>query len=382
MLDASNHRPSCRESEGKQPGEDAVWRLLTVRRGRFATPLEPLLPSSILSAASGALPEPAGVPVESSEKSPSDAIVDVLRAVAETWGLGAMRPRRLCEIACGNGCRLLEVCRALPSYRGLGIDESPELLQEARVAAQGHGVEKRCEFTEYNRVLGAGGENGGLRLTDVTALLLSGEAFEVRHALRHFLPHAGIQPGTLVLRAGEPAPRCRYLNDLNGQPPWDGVYRYAWRRGQVADAASDESEDDGKQATVLEAGEGTDASLSPKSVRTWRVHRPRTIKVRPQNILFSNSRVASHFSCGRSLDETIDGLRDGSVLVGDIPPITVVQRGDNLLTLNHRRLYAFRRGLPQDAEVEVRLLEKYQADTCHVPLDCRGQSSVYVDARD
>lgn len=80
------------------------------------------------------------------------------------------------------------------------------------------------------------------------------------------------------------------------------------------------------------------------------------ILANPHEVLFTNSTISDHFSCGRSVSSTIESLTSGEVSVADIPKIAVVKRDRKLLTLNHRRLYAFRRALPRDALVPMRLL--------------------------
>lgn len=76
----------------------------------------------------------------------------------------------------------------------------------------------------------------------------------------------------------------------------------------------------------------------------------------PHEVLFTNPAISDHFSCGRSVASTIESLTAGEVSVSDIPKIAVVKRDGKLLTLNHRRLYAFRKALPRDALVPMRLL--------------------------
>merc|ERR1712137_637246 len=75
------------------------------------------------------------------------------------------------------------------------------------------------------------------------------------------------------------------------------------------------------------------------------------IRVCPHQVSFINASIAERFSCGRTLANTIAMLRDGSLLPEEIPRITVIRRGDRLLTLNHRRLYAFQQALERDAQI-------------------------------
>ena len=48
------------------------------------------------------------------------------------------------------------------------------------------------------------------------------------------------------------------------------------------------------------------------------------IWVDPARVRFQHSRIRPHFSgCGRSLDETLDSIRNGAMLPKDLPPIQV-----------------------------------------------------------
>eukprot|EP00930_Biecheleria_cincta_P076903 TRINITY_DN64136_c0_g1_i1.p1 TRINITY_DN64136_c0_g1~~TRINITY_DN64136_c0_g1_i1.p1 ORF type:complete len:250 (-),score=43.53 TRINITY_DN64136_c0_g1_i1:165-914(-) len=80
------------------------------------------------------------------------------------------------------------------------------------------------------------------------------------------------------------------------------------------------------------------------------------IVANPHDVLFTNPAISDHFSCDRSVASTIASLTAGDICVADIPKIAVVQRDGKLLTLNHRRLYAFRKALARDALVPMRLL--------------------------
>lgn len=94
---------------------------------------------------------------------------------------------------------------------------------------------------------------------------------------------------------------------------------------------------------------------------SWRTFRKKAcekyINESPSKVLFTKPCINDRFSCGRTLDSTVAGLKSGSIAIEDIPMITVVERHGRLLTLDHRRLYAFRAALPSDAKVPMRLLQ-------------------------
>eukprot|EP00747_Dinoflagellata_sp_TGD_P034512 gnl/TRDRNA2_/TRDRNA2_137304_c0_seq1.p1 gnl/TRDRNA2_/TRDRNA2_137304_c0~~gnl/TRDRNA2_/TRDRNA2_137304_c0_seq1.p1 ORF type:complete len:401 (+),score=46.53 gnl/TRDRNA2_/TRDRNA2_137304_c0_seq1:47-1249(+) len=74
----------------------------------------------------------------------------------------------------------------------------------------------------------------------------------------------------------------------------------------------------------------------------------------PHTIQFVNPTIIDRFSCGRSVETTIEELATGKTSVTAIPAIRVIRgsRG-GLATLDHRRLHAFRAALPHDATVPV-----------------------------
>jgi len=80
------------------------------------------------------------------------------------------------------------------------------------------------------------------------------------------------------------------------------------------------------------------------------------VMANPHEVLYTNPVISDHFTCGRSVESTVQDLASGQISVEDIPRIEVVRRDGKLLTLCHRRLYAFKRALPRDALVPVRIL--------------------------
>ena len=69
--------------------------------------------------------------------------------------------------------------------------------------------------------------------------------------------------------------------------------------------------------------------------------------VDPNRIRFSQSSIKDSFRDGRSLSELVEGLKAGSITPGDVPAIRVVKRGKFLVSIDNRRLAAFREaGVP------------------------------------
>lgn len=99
----------------------------------------------------------------------------------------------------------------------------------------------------------------------------------------------------------------------------------------------------------------------------------------PHDILFTRPCINDRFSCGRLVESTIEDLISGQVSLEDIPTITVVRRHDRLLTLDHRRLYAFRAALPIEAQVPVKILMSEWLATKYVAPNCKYYHAVRVE---
>jgi hypothetical protein len=67
-----------------------------------------------------------------------------------------------------------------------------------------------------------------------------------------------------------------------------------------------------------------------------------TVDIDPQIIYFTFSRIRPKFSCGRTVQETIDALSNGSLSFLDLPRISVLFDGRHYYSLNNRRLYVFK----------------------------------------
>jgi hypothetical protein len=67
-----------------------------------------------------------------------------------------------------------------------------------------------------------------------------------------------------------------------------------------------------------------------------------TVEINPRIIYFTFSRIRPMFSCGRTIDETLQALISGKQSVEDLPRISLLFDGANYYSLNNRRLYVFK----------------------------------------
>ncbi|MEU6964998.1 RHS repeat-associated core domain-containing protein [Streptomyces chrestomyceticus] len=63
----------------------------------------------------------------------------------------------------------------------------------------------------------------------------------------------------------------------------------------------------------------------------------------PTRILFAQKGVSSRFKNGKTIDETVAGIKSGAIDPMDFPPIRLVVRDGKLYTLDHRRLVTFQK---------------------------------------
>jgi hypothetical protein len=61
----------------------------------------------------------------------------------------------------------------------------------------------------------------------------------------------------------------------------------------------------------------------------------------PSTVRFSQSSVSPTFSAGGTINDLAEGLGNGTINPADVPPIRVVQQGEDLVSLDNRRLLAF-----------------------------------------
>jgi len=78
--------------------------------------------------------------------------------------------------------------------------------------------------------------------------------------------------------------------------------------------------------------------------------------VDPKQVRFSQDNAGENFRDGRSVDDLIKGLKDGTIDPTEVEPIRIVERNGDIYSLDNRRLHAF-----QEAGVDVRY-QKVQYD--------------------
>jgi len=100
----------------------------------------------------------------------------------------------------------------------------------------------------------------------------------------------------------------------------------------------------------------------------------------PHHVLYMNSSINDHFTCGRSLASTTAALANGKITVEDLPLIRVVRRQGKLVTLDHRRLYVFRAVLPRGSMIPMKLLLSEGIAEISFPLACRFRHTVRVES--
>ena len=64
--------------------------------------------------------------------------------------------------------------------------------------------------------------------------------------------------------------------------------------------------------------------------------------VDPLPIYFTFSRIRPQFSCGRFVKDTLEELLAGNISPADLPSIAVLTDGENLFSLNNRRLFVYK----------------------------------------
>jgi hypothetical protein len=73
---------------------------------------------------------------------------------------------------------------------------------------------------------------------------------------------------------------------------------------------------------------------------------PRTVVLRsPADLRFSQDSISAAFSNPKfgSIDDLVEGLRSGQINPNDVKPIRLVEREGKLISIDNRRLEAFRR---------------------------------------
>lgn len=93
-------------------------------------------------------------------------------------------------------------------------------------------------------------------------------------------------------------------------------------------------------------------------------------RINPHAIKFSQPTVSQNFSNGRTISELIEGLKSGAIRVEDIPAIRVVEKGENLITLDNRRLVAF-----QNAKIESIPIQRVSLNDAKILDEFRNKNN-------
>ncbi|KPA75303.1 hypothetical protein ABB37_08603 [Leptomonas pyrrhocoris] len=99
------------------------------------------------------------------------------------------------------------------------------------------------------------------------------------------------------------------------------------------------------------------------------------VDIDPLIIYFTFSRIRPRFSCGRTIESTIQQFRDGALQPRDLPLLSVLTDGTHYYSQNNRRLYTYkqlkREGLLAVVPVRLRpfpqtkrMNSKYTPETC------------------
>ncbi|KAL7704092.1 hypothetical protein N2W54_007953 [Lotmaria passim] len=99
------------------------------------------------------------------------------------------------------------------------------------------------------------------------------------------------------------------------------------------------------------------------------------VEVDPLGIYFTFSRIRPRFSCGRTIESTLQQFRDGELQPRDLPLLAVLTNGTHYFSQNNRRLYTYkqlkREGLLDVVPVRLRpfpqtkrMENKYTPETC------------------
>ena len=62
----------------------------------------------------------------------------------------------------------------------------------------------------------------------------------------------------------------------------------------------------------------------------------------PSDVRYTQKSIKGDFGDGRSVDNMISGLKNGSIKQGDVPSIRVFEQNSKIYSLDNRRLYAFK----------------------------------------
>lgn len=183
--------------------------------------------------------------------------------------------------------------------------------------------------------------------------------------------------GLLVVE-GQDVPQCRRLVLAPEKPLEQPEPSYAPQQPQVTSADRDDPSENLRRAW-LRCGTGSAGAATVMDCAVSKVAHKicvEQIVANPHDVLFANPVILERFSCGRSVESTIQALSNGSIDVTSIPLIRVVKRLGKLVTLDHRRLYAFQAALPLDAQVPMKLVHSAVLADQYMPRSGRFQATV------
>lgn len=104
----------------------------------------------------------------------------------------------------------------------------------------------------------------------------------------------------------------------------------------------------------------------------------------PLRVYFTFSRIRPQFSCGRRVRDTLDELLNDRIPVHSLPTISVLTDGENLFSLNNRRLFVFKElakaGKLTTVPARVRpfpntkrMAQKYTTEKCALVARLKGE---------
>lgn len=95
----------------------------------------------------------------------------------------------------------------------------------------------------------------------------------------------------------------------------------------------------------------------------------------PAVVLFTHSSIRPFFSCGRRVTDTLEDIKSRKLKAVDLPKILIYRIGDDLFSMNNRRLYVLKalreQGIITTVNARIRIIDKndkiakkYTRDKC------------------
>lgn len=151
----------------------------------------------------------------------------VLNVCEEVWGSDpdAAATSSFCDLGCGDGRVVLQVCKAFPYSRGLGVDLNSELIKLASGTAKQRGLDDKCEFKV--------GDLAAVDLSRTSFVFLNLPPPALSLLLKKIFPKSGMRPGTVILSSDGPLLGGGKLLETLGlrrsHMDREGLYGYLWR---------------------------------------------------------------------------------------------------------------------------------------------------------